>query len=81
MTKTIDELRTELCYEGTITEESPGKFYYRYDSWLFEEDGDPTKLNWSIRCDIQEELKEYGWTLEDVYVDHDTICGYLKPLC
>jgi hypothetical protein len=44
--------------------------YFRYDT------GDNTaKENESTYYEIQEELKQFGYTIEDVYIDHDTICG------
>ena len=44
--------------------------YFRYDT------GDNTaKENESTYYEIQEELKQFGYTIEDAYIDHDTICG------
>ena len=49
--------------------------YLRYDT------GDSTpKENWTIYCDIQEDLRKNGYELTDSDVDHDTVCGDVTPI-
>ena len=49
--------------------------YLRYDT------GDSTpKENWTVYCDIQEDLRKNGYELTDSDVDHDTVCGDVTPM-
>lgn len=49
--------------------------YLRYDT------GDSTpKENWTVYCDIQEDLRKNGYELTDSDVDHDTVCGDVTPI-
>lgn len=56
------------------TETNEG-IYFRYDVWP---EGTP-KENWTEYCDLQEELQSLGWTIDDVYIEHDCISGDLIP--
>jgi hypothetical protein len=71
----LDKLNEELVYEGIITVEENGDVYFLYDVYP-EGTG---KENWSIYCEIQEDLRRCGWELVDSYIEHDAITGYLKP--
>lgn len=49
--------------------------YLRYDT------GDSTyDDNWSEYCEMQDDLKELGWEITDVYIEHDCISGYLNKI-
>lgn len=49
--------------------------FLRYDT------GDSTPQdNWTVYCDIQGELREFGYELTDSDVDHDTVCGDVTPI-
>lgn len=68
-------MNLEDCpYYGNIdfTQDPP---YLQYDT------GDSTaKENWGVFCDIQDELRRYGFELTETYVDHDTVCGDVTPM-
>jgi hypothetical protein len=44
--------------------------YFRYDT-----EDSTQKENWDVYCDIQDTLREYGYILEDPYIEHDCISG------
>lgn len=52
------------------------EFYFRYDIWP---EG-TAKENWSLYCEIQDELRTHHVELVDPCIEHDCISGYLKPV-
>lgn len=49
------------------------RWYLRYDTM-----DSTAKENFDVYCDIQEELRDYGFEIEDPYIEHDCITGFLK---
>jgi len=58
-------------YEYCVEDDEDG-------AWLRVDTDDSTsKENWTEYCMIQDELREYGLTLDDPYIEHDCISGTL----
>lgn len=50
--------------------------YFRYD---ISPEG-TEKENWSLYCDIQDDLREYGYEIIDPQIEHDCISGQLHKV-
>lgn len=66
----------ELCFTPVRMQlHDNGLWWFMYET--FNED---PKDNFSLYCDIQHDLKNYGFTLADFEIEHDCIHGYITLL-
>ncbi len=75
----IEQLKVaneSFVYSGEIIDWGQSQYYFRFD--VFPEA--TAKDNWSVYCQIQDDLRECGWQLDNSYTDHDSVTGYLKKL-
>jgi hypothetical protein len=73
--KTINEAFAGSYVEGCFEIQQENEIYFRYDT-----EDSTGKENWTTYCYISEELASKGYTLTDLYIEHDCITGVVIPI-